>query len=290
MTLSLLLLAAVAIFAIGNVARAIRILRAPAHIRWDLYPIPKGPRERQSYGGSYFEQSEWWTKPREKSSVGELTFVLKEVLLMHSVRRNFRALWLWSMAMHWGLYIYGTSIVAAIGLGFLHRTQLAGLVRSTFAASCVVGCAGTAGLLVSRLLMQRLKPFTTRSTLFNLIFLFAIFLTGSISVFVKTGTPAISISATVNHNGIESAHLILLSLFLVYFPFTHMTHMFMKYFTWHRVRWDDTTAVQDLRAIGQLSTNLERPISWHAAHISRNAPRSWAEALAREKTKQAHHA
>ena len=53
-----LLGAAIAIFIAGNLYRVLKILRMPAHLRWELYPLPHGPRDRQRYGGSYFEETE----------------------------------------------------------------------------------------------------------------------------------------------------------------------------------------------------------------------------------------
>ncbi len=88
------------IFVAGNAARVLRTLRRPTPLRWELYPIPKGPRERRRYGGSYFEESEWWTKPPEHGRGGELTFLLGEVLLLKSVREHFKELWLWSWLLH----------------------------------------------------------------------------------------------------------------------------------------------------------------------------------------------
>jgi hypothetical protein len=102
MNLAFLLIGAITIFFVGNLYRIVRIVRMPAHLRWDLYPIPKGPRERQSYGGSYFEESNWWTRPAEDGKRGELQFMLNEVLLLRGVWEGFRALWPWSFLLHWG--------------------------------------------------------------------------------------------------------------------------------------------------------------------------------------------
>ena len=59
MALALLVYVAVALFAAGNLYRILRIARMPAHLRWELYPVPKGTAARRRYGGSYFEASEW---------------------------------------------------------------------------------------------------------------------------------------------------------------------------------------------------------------------------------------
>ena len=70
---------AIIVFLAGNALRIVRFVRLPLPLRWELYPIPKGPRERQQYGGSYFEESEWWEHPQPKDQVSQLSFVLREV-------------------------------------------------------------------------------------------------------------------------------------------------------------------------------------------------------------------
>jgi len=61
----------VAVFVAAVVCRAAKISRLPIHLRWELYPVAH-EKGRASYGGSYLEESDWWTKPRESSLVGEL--------------------------------------------------------------------------------------------------------------------------------------------------------------------------------------------------------------------------
>ena len=61
---------AAAIFLAGNFVRVMRTLRTPRPLRWELYPVPKGPRQRQRYGGSYFQETDWWTKRPESSHTG----------------------------------------------------------------------------------------------------------------------------------------------------------------------------------------------------------------------------
>ena len=103
--LTLALIAAMAVFLLGNLCRVVKaMLLMPVHLRWDLYPIPKGPRVRQRYGGSYFEETEWWTKSIDTGLGGEVAFMLKEVFLLRGFFENFRALWVWSLLLYWGLY------------------------------------------------------------------------------------------------------------------------------------------------------------------------------------------
>ena len=61
----------VAVFLGAVISRFLKIQRLPIHLRWELYPVAH-EKGRAEYGGSYLEESNWWTKPRESSKAGEL--------------------------------------------------------------------------------------------------------------------------------------------------------------------------------------------------------------------------
>jgi nitrate reductase gamma subunit len=289
MNLSLLLIAALAIFVAGNLYRIVRVLRMPAHLRWDLYPIPKGDRKRQLYGGSYFEESEWWTKPAETGKRGELQFMLNEVLLLRGVWEGFRALWPWSFLLHWGLYAY----ILATALALI-SSSLASVV---YGAAAFGGLVGAVGLIATRSLHPRVRAFTTRGAVFNLALLGALLAT-AIPRAAEGGLPGLianlvrnpwNISAS-QYSSMAIAHICLVAFFLVYFPFTHMTHAYMKYFMWHGIRWDDQSAIFDPRSIKSLSSNVARTATWAAPHIAASGPRPWAEVVASNTGEGAPHA
>jgi nitrate reductase gamma subunit len=287
----LLISVALVIFLAGNATRVVKTLRMPAHLRWELYPIPKGPQERQRYGGSYFEESNWWTKPVDTSHRSEVAFVLKEVLFLRTVWENFRALWLWSWLLHWGLYLYllttllataGVLLPAGANSGNFHDVLTCG-----YGISCALGLTGALGLLVLRTWHPRLRAFTTRVGIFDLLLLGSIFATGMMSL--NAGPTGLSNMVrdlvrlpTVlgNHPAVWHVHLGLVAFFLAYFPFTHMTHVYMKYFTWHDVRWDDTPIAHDPHAAETLAVNLQRKSSWAAPHIAAGGTAAWSEVVA----------
>jgi len=279
MNLSLLLIGAIAIFIAGNLCRIVRILRMPAHLRWDLYPIPKGNRKRQVYGGSYFEESEWWTKPAETGKRGELQFMLNEVLLLRGVWDGFRALWPWSFLLHWGLYAYILATVLAV--------VTSSVAPVVYSAAAVGGLVGAVGLIATRSLHPRVRAFTTRGALFNLALLGALLAT-AIPRAAEAGLPALVSNLVRTHwnisagqySSITVAHICIVAFFLAYFPFTHMTHAYMKYFMWHGIRWDDQPAIFDPHASKSLSSNVSRTASWAAPHIAASGPRPWAEVVA----------
>jgi nitrate reductase gamma subunit len=279
MNLSSILIAAIAIFVVGNLFRIVRILRMPAHLRWDLYPIPKGPHQRQQYGGSYFEESDWWTKPAENGKRGELQFMLNEVLLMRGVCEGFRALWPWSFLLHWGLYAY----ILATGLALISSS----LAPIAYSAAAIGGVLGAVGLIATRSLHSRVRTFTTRGAIFNLTLLGALLAT-AVPRTGEGGLPALISSLfrapfdipASQYSSLAIVHICLVAFFLAYFPFTHMTHAYMKFFTWHGIRWDDKPAIFDASANQALSMNVARKASWAAKHIAATGPRPWSEVVA----------
>ena len=276
------------VFFAGNAIRVVRTLRMPSPLRWELYPIPKGPRGRQLYGGSYFEESEWWTKPVGTSHRSELAFVLKEVLFLRSVYDSFRGLWVWSLLLHWGLYLYVVATVVGIGESALplhaHLGAFQVVLRYGYWLACCLGVIGAVGLLVMRAGHPRLRAFTTRVGLFDLLLLGSIFATG-LPVLAhgpgRVNGPVVdlmSLPGSVGNNPfVFQLHVILVAVFLAYFPFTHMTHAYMKYFTWHEVRWMDSPTAHNAHAAKTLSLNLQRKASWSAPHIAEDANVTWSE-------------
>ncbi len=260
------LLAAVAIFIVGSVWRIVATLRMPRPLRWDLYPIPRGPIERQRYGGSYFEDTDWWTRAAHGLSHNEPLFVVKEVLLLKSVYENFHELWLWSWLLHWGLYLYiGTTLLS------LFATPGSAIQLLYFVAA-FVGFIGAVGLLMLRLKHPRLRGYSPRATLFNLALLASFFATGALAA--NDGFTFRTASST--SSAVTQLHLAIIAFFLAYFPFTHMTHAFMKFFTWHQVRWDDRASIHDPQASAALAGNLERQASWSAPHMNGQG-KSWSQ-------------
>ena len=282
---------ALGVFFAGNAIRLVKTLRLPAHLRWELYPIPKGTRERQRYGGSYFEDSDWWTKTRGTSHKDEVAFILTEVFLLRGVWENFRALWLWSWLLHWGLYLYLLTTLFAIAEVLFPTGSSLGVLQAVvfygYRVACPLGIAGALGLIGMRTWHARVRPFTTRVGIFNLCLLGSIFATGMLSLnHGSTGMDTMVRdlmrlpTSPGNHPAFWSVHLGLVGFFLAYFPFTHMTHAYMKYFTWHYVRWDDSPTYHNPQAAKTLAVNLQRETSWAAQHVAAGGTATWSEVVA----------
>ena len=63
-------------------------------------------------------------------------------------------------------------------------------------------------------------------------------------------------------------------------PFTRMTHALAKYFTFHRVRWEDEPNLREGEIEKKLEELLNQPVSWSASHIP--SGKRWTEVAASE--------
>jgi nitrate reductase gamma subunit len=288
-----------AIFVVVFAYRAYSIAKLPVHLRWELAPVPH-EKGKSHYGGSYFEEFEWWTKPREKSLVNEASYMFQEILFLKSLWEHNRKLWWFSFPFHFGMYLLiGAGGLLLIGtlLSLLRVTDstLAGMgvvVGPLAAVGFVLGAIGAIGLLIMRLTDSRLKAFTSSIGLFNLVLLLAVFATGIYAFFAADGFAAsvsqfvgavFTANTSVALSGILVAHLVLALFFLAYLPFTPMMHFVAKYFTYHQVRWDDTPLQVGGRTEKQVQQLLEKPMTWSAPHVNADGKKNWVD-IATEET------
>lgn len=292
---------ALGFFIIFVAFKMIRIARMPIHLRWDLYPIP---HERgKAYGGSYFEEVDWWTKPRRASFFSELRVVVAEILFIQSLFRHNRRLWIFSFPFHLGLYCLVAFALLLIfgGITETARMEIAAGSAGTFGAGVyyltialgsagwILASLGAIGLLLSRIFRAELRKASLRSDYFNLIFLLAVFVTGFFSWVTVDQVYAllrgfvqslVSFQPSPAMPSIVAVQLWIIVALMFYFPFTHMTHMFGKYFTYHRVRWEDHPNLRGSRIEKAVTEALGYPLTWAGPHIRKG---TWAEAADGEK-------
>jgi nitrate reductase gamma subunit len=275
--------AAVLVFAAGLIWRGLRIKTMPVHLRWELAPVPH-EKGKASYGGSYLEEFEWWTQPREKSLLNEALYMGQEILLLKGVWEHNRSLWVWSFPMHLGLYLLvatiGCLVLASLGLSFFGQ-----LAQWTGGVGYVSGAVGALGLLGKRMFDPKIRPFAAPSSYFNLVFLAALFASGGLALaaggylsgatsFVKaffTANTSVSLSAPL------SAHIGISMLFLLYLPFTYMMHFVAKYFTYHEIRWNDEPIRESVAMQEEVKALLGQPVTWAAPHLGADGKKNWVD-------------
>lgn len=280
-----------AVFLIVTIYRAIAIARMPVHLRWELAPIPH-EKDKMKWGGSYLEDYEWWQKRQKKSFFAPLKYMAIEILSLRGVWRHNLKLWPLTFAFHTGIYLVFLMLLLSILNAIFIITGVSASVLDVFIiitsvvalAGYLLGGLGAISLLLKRILDSDLRAFSSTAKYFNLAFLAAVFISGAYSWFAipdfaLTFSQFIKGLVTLD-TGVSvafplSLHVILASLFFLYLPFTDMIHFVAKYFTYHEIKWDDST--KDARMEKELEGLLAQPVSWSAEHIKADGRKSWAD-------------
>ena len=61
---------------VAYTVKVMKIVRMPPHLRWELYPVPH--ENAYKYGGSYYEELDWWTRPRQQNRLRDILYKLKD--------------------------------------------------------------------------------------------------------------------------------------------------------------------------------------------------------------------
>ncbi len=302
--LYLLVYVSIIVFVVMLVRKGMKYASTPIHLRWELYPVAH-EAEHGEHGGSYFENLDWWTKPIKKSLIGELKAMIPEMLWIKTLYEHNRSMWYFSFPFHLGLYL----LIGLLGLLFIGgifnvfgaavAPGSGGLTALLYYLTIGVGflgltlaTAGCIGLLAKRLSDEKLRQYTAFKDFFNLAFILLVllswlfswlfvdhgfgmareFVSNLIAFKVKAGIPSAAV-------GLQMA---LLALLLSYMPFTHMMHFLAKYFTFHRVLWEDEPNLVGSKLEGKVKEVLSFPVSWSAPHIKGDGKKTWAEVVNEE--------
>jgi nitrate reductase gamma subunit len=282
-------------FVLGCVYKAVKFATMPMHLRWELYPVAH-EKGKAAYGGSYFEEVDWWTKPRHSSKLGEVKVIGEEVLTLKQVRENNPGLWLPSLLFHYGLYLMfalGAALLVGAVAAAAHVQPLVwlggGRVVSVWGAVGLgLGTLGCLGLLARRLGRDDLRRSSTPADFLHLWLLLAVFAAswGNWIVFDRQFTHAGAFLAGLlggarapSGSPWFTAEVVLLGLFLAYLPWSHMAHFFTKYFTWHSVRWEDRPNLVGEGIYERAERLLALPVSWAAPHIKGDGRKNWVDVV-----------
>jgi nitrate reductase gamma subunit len=288
---------ALVLFVVAVVARIVRILSLPVHLRWELYPVAHEPNA--SYGGSFFEKLNWWEHKRSHGLFGVLRVMVPEILLLEAVREHNPSLWRRSFPFHFGLYcgaaflalLVAGAVLAHAGIPVSAEAQGLGMVVHWLTA--IVGVAGLAlsflgalALLVRRLSDPTLKNFSTVADFFNLGFFLVVSGLGLVTVALVdqdlSGARAIAEGAltftpVAGVSPLSAALVIMTAVLFAYIPATHMSHFFTKWFMYHDIRWDDAVNEAGSRLEKRITRQLSYPVDWSAPHIRGDGKKTWVD-------------
>lgn len=270
---------------------------SPLHIRWELYPIPHEGPKKSAYGGSYMEESNWWTKPRHVDHWEDIKAILVEVLCLHSTYEHNPKLWIRTYPFHVGMYLLMGGTMILVFCVFL---QICGIspdcgfmvfVGNVINAIVLLGAFCIAGggiaLIVRRLADKGLRKYSALEQYLNL---FSFVLFGLLTLCAWTFNASYYEVArnfiynlfTLNFQSLGSTWFVLSMLagyfVLIWIPVTNMRHLILKYFLYHDIRWGDEATVYSNRNKKLIEENLHLKEDWSAQHISENGgAHSWVD-------------
>lgn len=280
-----------------------KYFKMPLPVRWELYPVlhEKGYR----YGGSYLEEVDWWTKPRQRNRIRPITDLVKKYLTMGSYFERFKSYWFALYPWHMGfllivffdgLILLDAALIKTIDLEIAGNSANGGgqfLYYLTLVAGLTsfgMGCLGSVGMLLMRSVNENLREYATPQNYFNYLFFLGMFATGWVAWAVDdptftgfrefwVGVLSASTAEMANVGTWEYIHIIFFSAFLVYLPLTRSTHYITKilYFFW--VKWGDTPNLGDPKMEARIVENLNYEPKWSAQH--HKTGRTWAEIATR---------
>lgn len=269
---------------------------SPLHIRWELYPVPHEGPERAAYGGSYMEESNWWTKPRHVNHWEDIKAIFVEVLCLHSTYEHNQPLWIRTYPFHFGMYMLMGGTIILVFCVFL---QVCGVspdcgfmvfIGNVINAIVLIGAFGIAGggiaLYMRRMSDPGLKRYTAFEQKMNLIsFIVFALLTLCAWAFNPSyydlARNYIYNLFTANYVPLGSAWFVLSMLagycVLIFIPITNMGHLIMKYFMYHDIRWGDEATVYSDKNKSTIEEMLQFKEDWAAPHVSGDGEKTWAQ-------------
>jgi len=291
----------IVVFILAVVVRFVKISRLPIHLRWELYPVAH-EKGRASYGGSYLEEPDWWTKPRESSLIGELKVMIPEILLLAGVWEHNRRHWFRTFPFHFGLYLLVASGVLLLAGGIATAAGVTvgedgvGVWKLLHHVTCavahvglVLALIGSLALLGRRALNPDYAEYTKKGDYFNLLF-FVVSLLVALLVHTTVDLHFVELRAyfarlvTFDFSSTDAGlpalmvvEIVLASLLAAYIPLTHMSHFFTKWFMYHDIRWNDEPNMVGGKIERRVSKVLQYPVSWAAPHIRGDGKKTWAD-------------
>ena len=227
------------------------------------------------------EELNWWEKEKKSSLYNEIKYMVPEILLLRSLKEENPRLWRLSFPFHFGLYLLiGTLALLVLGAFSMVLEVSIAPGKGAFASllyyltilcgflGLILGTGGTAALLWRRLKDPELANYSAFSDAFDgaRAYIYSLLTLGGLAGGVGEG-----------HTFLGALSIVLSSLIIAYVPLTHMSHMFMKYFLYHSVRWEDTPNLKGGKMEAAILQNLGFKPTWASLHIGADGKKTWGE-------------
>jgi len=253
-----------------------RYIKIPLHLRWEVY-----------HGSSIYEQQDSWTRTNAGLK-GKLGQAASDILLLKGYYRHNRSFWWVLFPFHLGLYLL-----------FIWHCWIfvVPLIIGTGAAdywSLILGHTGTVlvlfgglGILISRLTTPKLRAYYPAIHYFKWIFVLVTLVGGFYAVYMHFNNDMTSVTLYVgsqlafqlehklNPPLLMSLHVLIISFWLIYLPFSHIMRLFLRYY--HVFRWDYVPNRKGSAVEQHVTKLLGKPVIWSAGHIQTG--KTWREVI-----------
>lgn len=266
----------------------------PIHLRWEIYPVPHEPG-RTHYGGSYMEELGWPSRKPRRSRIEELKEMLKEMLFLKRVYTYNRPLWYITFLFHGGIYmiLLWFALLLLNGLLSIYVSEAIAEVLMIENFIIVIGhigvfstMIGVIGLLVKRIFDESIRNYSSKIDYFNLVFILVVLVTGvaALSIDSKFALANEYMKSIISFGRIlpqelpplVTIHLILLQSLWIYIPYSKMSHFLGKWFTYHKVLWDDEPNIRGEKIELKVREIVKGyKIPWSAPHMKKD--KNWLE-------------
>jgi len=262
---------------IASVVRMTKYVRAPLHLRWELYR-----------GSSVYELIDWWQK--SPGRFGEkLRETILDILLLREFYHRNRSFWYFLFLFHTGLYLlflwHLWLFITAVTLP-IESAGSGGLVFGHFATG--LSLIGGSGILIKRIFDEELKVYYPRTHYLKWLLILLILVAGFLAVvfhfdsnmpellrYVKVQVTFQDIEHKLHPALAPASHVFFVSFWLLYLPFSHILRIFFRYY--HHLRWDDVPNRKGSTIERKVKEHLNRPINWSAPHIQPG--KRWKEVI-----------
>jgi len=267
---------------ITSIVRMMKYIRAPLHLRWELYR-----------GSSVYELTDWWK--RNPHRFGEkLRGVTLDILLLREFYHRNRSFWYFLFLFHIGFYLiilwHLWLFISAVTLPFESTPFKSGSIGGAIFGHVATGLSliGGGGILIKRIVNEELNIHYPRIHYLKWLLILLILIGGFLAVvfhFNSNTTELLRyVKGQITFQDIEhklhpalapASHVLLVSFWLLYLPFSHILQIFFRYY--HHLRWDDVPNKRGSTIERKVTELLNRPISWSAPHIE--SGKRWGEVV-----------
>jgi len=286
--------------------KLIKYLRLPLHLRSEVYPIIPG--DQTSKERSYYEDLDWWTRPRRHNLIQRVWFLFSDYFLLREYFHRDKSYWFFLYPWHIGfitiitfhIFCFFGALASLHGLPVTYGSPsifgnvIYSLTLATGVVSFVSGLFGSIGILIKRLTDKDLRNYATPQNYITYILLLAVFLSGLYSWYFD---PMFSVyrsfwKGLITFRPIDvepptASHILLFALLLIYLPFTRSLHYITRLFGFLLIRWDDKPNLRGSILEKKVEEMLNLQINWNGPHVKPGS--TWrevaSESLLREKKK-----